>query len=333
MPAQSLCAFCAEIPFEVDALSSKPADHIFELGSGLRVLQSQCPFCVLVRDLIFRARKRRLDLNPPQLSQCDEVFVSWYPNGGPGGRGAFGVWAHHFRLEGLWICFACKDDSPLSTESPFYLRQSVEPQLDLGRVSRWLEMCSTQHTGGCSLSDTAPFEGCLPGLRTLRFVDVIDMCLVEKREVCEYVALSYVWGAVPDFRLTTAHLAKLSKGGALSKTEILQHIPQTLRDAMTLVQGLGLRYLWVDALCLVQNRVDEIQSGFAAVMDQIYERSLFTIVAANGHDADAGLVGLLEGSRPGSRPCVEVLRGVRLGVSSDLEIMLQGSAYSQRAWT
>jgi hypothetical protein len=49
-----------------------------------------------------------------------------------------------------------------------------------------------------------------------------------------------------------------------------------------LVKALNERFLWVDALCLVQN--DE--------MDMIYERVLMTIVAASGDNVNAGLPGV-----------------------------------------
>ena len=64
---------------------------------------------------------------------------------------------------------------------------------------------------------------------------------------------------------------------------------------MDLVRQLGERYLWVDALCLIQDDAIDVQLG-ATVMDCIYGRATFTVAAAGGTNAGSGL----DTFRPGS---------------------------------
>lgn len=59
---------------------------------------------------------------------------------------------------------------------------------------------------------------------------------------------------------------------------------------MQFVRNLGLRFLWVDALCIVQDDESEKQR-LVHGMNFVYENALFTIVAAAGQDADEGLPG------------------------------------------
>jgi len=174
------------------------------------------------------------------------------------------------------------------------------------------------------------FERAFPGLRVLRFIDVKRDRLVEMQNICQYVALSYVWGNVPNFRLTKANRRELLISGAI-KT-VWKMLPRTIKDAVELTRKLGLRYLWVDALCLLQNDREDLELG-VAVMDQVYEQSWLTIIAACGHDANAGLPGVRDGSRRESNLTVEVKRGIWLGVHTGLDLLFKHSVHNSRAWT
>jgi hypothetical protein len=73
-----------------------------------------------------------------------------------------------------------------------------------------------------------------------------------------YVALSYCWGD------TSVHIPLETK-----KENILDHmrgidkgvIPQTILDAITVTKALGLRFLWVDAICIIQDNADDWQKS------------------------------------------------------------------------
>ncbi|KAJ4223399.1 hypothetical protein NW759_006033 [Fusarium solani] len=155
-------------------------------------------------------------------------------------------------------------------------------------------------------------------------------CLVETQEFHRYVALSYIWGAVSNFKLTKSNLSRLLVPGVLR--EIFLRLPRTICDAVTLCRMLNVRYLWVDALCLLQNDPEDLERG-VDVMDQIYERAWLTIFAATGTDANAGLPGVQVGSRRPANLVLEVQPGILLGVCAGLDRLLEGSMYSSRGWT
>ncbi|KAK8050945.1 heterokaryon incompatibility protein-domain-containing protein [Apiospora rasikravindrae] len=97
-----------------------------------------------------------------------------------------------------------------------------------------------------------------------------------------YVALSYCWGSRPQMRTLKANLQSH-----------LSHIPiedvsKTCKDSMLVTNGLGYEYLWIDALCIVQD--DERQKGVEiAKMDQVYRYAVLTICAEGSPNAHAGL--------------------------------------------
>lgn len=70
----------------------------------------------------------------------------------------------------------------------------------------------------------------------------------------QYVALSYCWGSVQHFRTTNENFSEMQKS---IPVEIL---PQTIRDAFFVAQKLDIRYIWIDALCIIQDNDDDWNS-------------------------------------------------------------------------
>ncbi|KAI0472172.1 heterokaryon incompatibility protein-domain-containing protein [Xylariaceae sp. FL0804] len=91
----------------------------------------------------------------------------------------------------------------------------------------------------------------------------------------KWACLSYVWGADQSGVLRTTrhsvsrHLAGLGLGD----------LPATVRDAVLVTRSIGLDWLWVDALCIVQDD-DGDKVGELASMGDIYRRGYVTIAAA-----------------------------------------------------
>ncbi|KAF1849782.1 uncharacterized protein K460DRAFT_275176, partial [Cucurbitaria berberidis CBS 394.84] len=106
-------------------------------------------------------------------------------------------------------------------------------------------------------------------------IDIEHRCIASTPPNCRYVALSYVWGKVEMLKHTCANSTFLRTPDSLCKSDL----PTTIRDAMSLVENMGEKYLWVDALCIIQDSL-MMQQTQIAKMDQIYAKALFTIVAA-----------------------------------------------------
>jgi hypothetical protein len=109
-----------------------------------------------------------------------------------------------------------------------------------------------------------------------------------------YIALSYVWGSLhyQTTRLLKDNVLEYATEGSL----MTKLVPHTIKDAMELTKLLGFRYLWVDALCIIQDDTAD-QKIQINNMHGIYKTAFVTIVASSGQHSDAGLPGL----RPGTR--------------------------------
>jgi hypothetical protein len=113
-----------------------------------------------------------------------------------------------------------------------------------------------------------------------------------------YVALSYVWGTKNFLATTKSSIESLQKPGALVATGRREQVPRTIQDAMDLVRNIGLQFLWVDALCIIQD--DQAQKHRDITnMAGIYANASLTILATQGEEADSGLKGI---SAPRSYP-------------------------------
>lgn len=100
----------------------------------------------------------------------------------------------------------------------------------------------------------------------------------------KYVCLSYCWGPGPQpIQLTRSNLTELTENITLTL------LPMSIQDAILTVRRLGLRYLWVDALCIIQDssedKVKEIEQ-----MDQIYSNATLTVAAANASSCSLGFL-------------------------------------------
>ena len=96
-----------------------------------------------------------------------------------------------------------------------------------------------------------------------------------------YATLSYCWGNINLLRLREELMESFM-------TAIpLKNLTKTFRDAVSITQYLGLDYLWIDALCIVQNSVSDWEKE-SATMSSVYGGSTINIAATGAINGDAG---------------------------------------------
>lgn len=181
------------------------------------------------------------------------------------------------------------DDAPLFSRRP---HEKIH-EIDFGLVKRWISHCKRNHHVACQ-PDEIP-SGCTDAyLDYFRLIDVVKKKVVKGAPEHEYAALSYVWGLAPFLQLVKSTKSSLYQEGAFDTHA--KDVPSTIRDAIQVMEKIGVRYLWVDALCIMQDDPTE-KAYVIGAMDAIYSRAQLTIVAAAGTHANSGLPGI----RPGSR--------------------------------
>ncbi|KAF4635806.1 hypothetical protein G7Y89_g2288 [Cudoniella acicularis] len=97
-----------------------------------------------------------------------------------------------------------------------------------------------------------------------------------------YVTLSHCWGKIEFLHLATTTLPRFEEGVEL------EALLKTFRHAFDISCRLGIRYIWIDSLCILQDSEDDwlYQS---AQMDQIYNNSLCNISATAAENSTEGL--------------------------------------------
>lgn len=210
---------------------------------------------------------------------------------------------------------------------------SVDPhRIDVSQLQQWLADCEENHSGDCDQIFAFHPAKTTP---SLTLIDIQQSCLVIPETPVQYVALSYVWGEIGGTLTTTTHNVNyLSTSGSLEAPEIKSRIPRTILDAITMTRIMGLNYFWVDRLCIVQDNSRHFNEQLQQ-MASIYSNASFTIIAADGQDANHGLRGI------GGQALPRVRRQTYFNFSSAAKLLLGPEIESSeelpswytRAWT
>lgn len=146
----------------------------------------------------------------------------------------------------------------------------------------WLQRCLTTHRE-CNAGYVV--EALLP----TRVIDVGPpdgsrqpvLHAAASGERAAYVALSHCWGSVHFITTTSATLAARQAGIPLGD------MPRSFRHAAYVARSWGVRYLWIDSLCILQDSKRDWEMESSKMADY-YSGALFTIAAAESSDATQG---------------------------------------------
>jgi hypothetical protein len=162
-------------------------------------------------------------------------------------------------------------------------------------INSWLGDCYNNHEK-CrkTVSGVIVDEVNGPPLPT-RVVDVGNsgsdrVCLVQSQgRRGNYFALSYCWGSDQQHLFTTT-LSTLNN--RLSGIEI-ERLPKTYRDAIVVTRALGARYLWIDALCIIQDDQDDWKRESSRMAD-VYQNAQLIIAASGASNPGEGCFSRLQ---------------------------------------
>jgi hypothetical protein len=101
----------------------------------------------------------------------------------------------------------------------------------------------------------------------------------------EYVALSYCWGASTSFKTTRENIDEHKQAFKVSD------LPKTLQDAIEVTRKLGIKYIWIDAICIVQGDAADWEKESGMIAD-IYNNAYVTIAALSAAASADGFLDL-----------------------------------------
>lgn len=68
---------------------------------------------------------------------------------------------------------------------------------------------------------------------------------------------------------------------------LFESLPLTFKDAVQITRGLGVRYLWIDSLCIIQDSPEDWKEE-VAIMGRVYSQLIMTLTASSSGNSDEG---------------------------------------------
>ncbi|GIZ38690.1 hypothetical protein CKM354_000209700 [Cercospora kikuchii] len=303
-------------PYAAD-FSASPEGCVKTTFGRLTSSSSSCACCKLILDCFVRQREMQdISLDVPLTIMFDpekkQVIATtdhdsqreWITLGT-----AYCMYCREAHMSGLTFLLRVVDDwvplkdAAYNNDRP--LKRLIEhcPTVDKmsDRIQQWLELCPTEcHT----CSETSSLQLPTRLLDVAKASDVIRLIesanLVFQRppgrygesgvditKTAQYVALSYCWGTAGQYTLNQSTYSDLLRG---VNVDVL---PKTTQDAIQLTRALGVRYLWIDALCIFQGEDEPATRDWqeqSAMMSTIYENAYLTLMASRSTSVHDGFL-------------------------------------------
>jgi Heterokaryon incompatibility protein (HET) len=161
-------------------------------------------------------------------------------------------------------------------------------------VSQWLTACLTDHTRCKQTVEQVKFH-------PTRLIDVggkdsETVTLSERDDIKDglrYIALSHCWGNAPMIKLADPTLPFDDTENLVFLQDFMSgvptsRLPKTFEDAVNVTRRLDIRYLWIDAICIVQNSPEDWRTE-SAQMHEVYGNAFCTLAATGSSDGGGGL--------------------------------------------
>ncbi|KAI1143339.1 heterokaryon incompatibility protein-domain-containing protein [Hypoxylon sp. FL0543] len=175
----------------------------------------------------------------------------------------------------------------ITTLPPIFSNDPVEAS---SLISSWLQKCLSHHKkclGRLCGSTVTPGDIVDLPTRLLHIESItpeikVRLAKTEGKQG-KYCVLSHCWGPEHKRPLQTFrhNLEKHLMNIAPDK------LPKTFKDALLITKSIGIDYLWVDSLCIVQDDRDEWKRE-SVTMGSLYEKATLMIAAASAADSSEG---------------------------------------------
>ena len=153
-------------------------------------------------------------------------------------------------------------------------------------AKHWLSSCRSDHTRCTKFLSETPFH-------PTRLIEIATSASASDNELylrmpgehspeVHYMTLSHCWGKGEFLKLTKTTFQRLRDGFSAVET-----LSKTFQDAIIICREFGVRYLWIDSLCIFQDSPEDWRCE-AAQMGQVYENSLCNIAATGASNDEEG---------------------------------------------
>ncbi|KAH7126618.1 heterokaryon incompatibility protein-domain-containing protein [Dendryphion nanum] len=245
------------------------------------------------------------------------------------------LWEHFpdLSLDSIWVFFVVVSMRDKRRHRAYWSSPiPIDFQSRLTTVLDWISECNTQHGATCVHGEDIKIPAAARLMEISSQKDKITIRLVSTTDVgfvsAPYVVLSHCWGNIdPKCKTTNANVTNYLDGISL------QTLPPTFSDAIMITHALGVRYLWIDSLCIIQDNREDWKKE-AVKMSDIFRDAYLTISATGSSDCHGGC-GIETAIEPST---VLHIRGkkekfwVRIGKLDGIKYEFEDSALHDRAW-
>ncbi|ETS78056.1 hypothetical protein PFICI_10118 [Pestalotiopsis fici W106-1] len=322
-----LCEMCRHLNFEAMFTQRElPGNSVPSMPTRInlhglwKIMQGEgntCAFCGLLRRKIIEGGK--VDPNEEDGIKDGQFFINVIDEG-PKYCLRLEI---EVEVEGMIVDRFVIQRIEQDSQQPLAGRIVQQDQADMGRLRQWLHICEeTHHSTENSLESH---------MVSLRVIDTDEFRVREVDAPFRYACLSYVWGDGSQVQYTTTTRDGLEALNGLREVSL----PPTIQDAIKVVKEAGLRYLWVDALCILQDDPED-KGKIIPKMGPIYSSATLTIIASAHANPHEGLPGIGTADRSVAQD-VAKFQGMTLAVGlhdpRQPILDIEGSAWNSRAWT
>ncbi|KAH6685330.1 heterokaryon incompatibility protein-domain-containing protein [Plectosphaerella plurivora] len=169
--------------------------------------------------------------------------------------------------------------------------QTTDSDRSQALAVRWLARCRAnkdgthdqcnQATGGYMPTRLLDVEGAIKG----QSLKLVSQSSNDASSNNKFITLSHSWGqwgATDLPSLTTKNIAERETVGI-----DMSLLPKTFHDAVIICSWFGVKWLWIDSFCIIQDSREDWQNE-AAQMCNVYKHALLNISADHSRDARGG---------------------------------------------
>ena len=151
-------------------------------------------------------------------------------------------------------------------------------------VETWMQECISSHQA-CNRHSRTERTWYPTRLLLIGEHDTIRLtCTATEQPRGPYTTLSHCWGKVPLIQLLRSNMKEFAAGVPQDT------LPKTFQHAIIATKRLGASYIWIDSLCILQDK-DDLSDWLqeSALMGKVYSNSYCNISATAALDSSKGL--------------------------------------------
>lgn len=304
MPLNDIWQFLDDNLFALDLLHDRDSEYSSAWPQQTPKMCERCrhlnfwTFDFAIRDTLeeLEARSRTCDFCSLLLGTCiPKLLRTDDPSVVEFSRLGSNMTLNNGKIQVLSMCRAPERsgliNSPESIPIGFPKLLTIESAAYFNVLRGWLEDCNKH--AECSLNRPASSRS------PTRVIDVgqvgshkVHLCKTatwetRQREVLKYVALSHPWGAAETndhFCTTSSNIQERVERGIL-----VDDLPDTFKHAVTVTRELGVQYLWIDSLCIIQGDDGDFKEE-AQYMESVFSSALCVVAASRASGTSAGFL-------------------------------------------